>query len=44
MLLANPTKAKTELGWIPRVSFTELVERMVDHDLEQAAREKRAMG
>ena len=44
MLLANPTKARTKLGWIPCVRFTELVERMVDHDLEQAAREKRAMG
>ncbi|MEZ4441074.1 MAG: GDP-mannose 4,6-dehydratase [Polyangiaceae bacterium] len=44
LLLADPTKAKEKLGWKPQVSFLELVERMVDHDLEQAAREKRANG
>ena len=44
LLLADPTKAKTVLGWKPKVSFVELVERMVDHDLELAARELRARG
>lgn len=44
LLLADPTKAKKQLGWQPKVSFTELVERMVDHDVELAAREKRAQG
>jgi GDPmannose 4,6-dehydratase len=32
-LLADPTLAKRELGWKPRVSFQELVHMMVDADL-----------
>lgn len=44
LLLADPTKAKTELGWAATTSFQQLVEEMVDHDIEMAAREKRAMG
>jgi GDPmannose 4,6-dehydratase len=44
LLLADPTKAKTKLGWTPKVSFRELVARMVDADVELAAREKRARG
>jgi GDPmannose 4,6-dehydratase len=44
LLLADPTKAKTALGWQPKVGFPELVQRMVDSDLELAAREKRSRG
>jgi len=44
LLLADPTKAREKLGWKPKVSFDELVERMVDSDMELAAREKRAQG
>src|SRR5262249_28052920 len=33
LLLADPTKAKTQLGWEPEVSFPELVKMMVNHDL-----------
>ncbi|NUO53018.1 MAG: GDP-mannose 4,6-dehydratase [Polyangiaceae bacterium] len=44
LLLADPTKAKTELGWQPKIGFDELVKRMVESDLELAAREKRARG
>ena len=33
-LLADPTKIRTELGWQPKVSFTELVQMMVQHDLD----------
>jgi GDPmannose 4,6-dehydratase len=44
LLLADPSKAKRELGWEPKIGFKSLVERMVDHDLELAAREKRAEG
>ena len=33
-LLANPTKANTELGWEPIVQFEELVRIMVDHDIK----------
>lgn len=39
-LHGDPTKAKKELGWEPKVSFTELVNRMVDHDLELAKQER----
>ena len=44
LLLADPTKAKQALGWTPKVSFPALVARMVDADIELAAREKRARG
>jgi GDPmannose 4,6-dehydratase len=38
-LLGDASKARQRLGWRPRVSFSELVARMVDHDLELARRE-----
>jgi GDPmannose 4,6-dehydratase len=41
-LRADASKARRELGWVPKISFAALVTRMVDHDLELAAREKRA--
>jgi GDPmannose 4,6-dehydratase len=43
-LLADASKARTKLGWQPKVGFRELVKMMVDADLELAAREKRANG
>ena len=33
-LLADPTKAREELGWHARTSFPELVQIMVEADLE----------
>ena len=39
-LLGDPTKAKTLLGWEPKVSFKELVELMVESDLNLANQEK----
>jgi GDPmannose 4,6-dehydratase len=44
LLLGDPTKAKTKLGWEPKVTFEALVNMMVDADLELAEREKRAHG
>ncbi|MCZ6917625.1 MAG: GDP-mannose 4,6-dehydratase [Gemmatimonadetes bacterium] len=35
VLLANPAKAKEELGWEPTVSFEELIRMMVDSDLKR---------
>jgi GDPmannose 4,6-dehydratase len=35
LLLADPRKAKEELGWSPTVSFEGLVHMMVDADLER---------
>jgi GDPmannose 4,6-dehydratase len=34
-LLADPSKARRELGWSPTVGFAELVAMMVDADLER---------
>jgi GDPmannose 4,6-dehydratase len=34
LLLADPSKAKRELGWEPEMSFADLVTHMVDSDLE----------
>jgi GDPmannose 4,6-dehydratase len=44
LLLGDASKAKTVLGWEPKVSFEALVKMMVESDLELAAREKRARG
>ena len=35
LLLADPSKARRELGWNPKVGFAELVAMMVDADLER---------
>ncbi len=40
-LIGDASKARTKLGWTPRVPFSELVNLMVDADLERAAREAR---
>ncbi|HEX8336697.1 MAG TPA: GDP-mannose 4,6-dehydratase [Pyrinomonadaceae bacterium] len=42
LLLGDPTKARTILGWEPRVGFKELVKIMVDSDMKLAEREQRA--
>ena len=34
LLLSDPSKAKNELKWTPKVKFHELVRIMVDADLE----------
>jgi len=34
-LLGDARKAQTELGWQPSVSFPELVQMMVEHDLQE---------
>jgi GDPmannose 4,6-dehydratase len=39
-LLGDPAKAKTELGWEPHISFSELVQEMVQKDREIAQRDK----
>jgi GDPmannose 4,6-dehydratase len=35
LLVADPSRAKNELGWEPKVRFKELVHMMVDADLER---------
>lgn len=38
-LLGDPTKAKQKLGWVPHISFDELVSEMVREDLKRAERD-----
>jgi len=42
-LFGDAGKARTKLGWKPRVDFQSLVRMMVDHDVGLAAAEARAM-
>jgi len=44
LLLGDPSKAKRNLGWEPKVGFDALVEVMTDADLASAERERRANG
>lgn len=39
VLLGNPDKAENKLGWKREIPFTELVTRMVDHDMELVSKE-----
>ncbi len=43
LLVGDCTKAETELGWVKRTSFTELVEMMVDADIELLEGKLRAL-
>lgn len=39
-LCGDSSKARTRLGWKPKVSFEQLVSMMIDHDLELARQER----
>jgi len=39
LLVGDPSKARSALRWEPRVTFGDLVRRMVEHDLALGARE-----
>ena len=39
LLIGNPAKADSTLGWVREISFSELVERMVKNDLELVEKE-----
>jgi GDPmannose 4,6-dehydratase len=43
-LIADPTKARQELGWQPRTSFRELVEIMVDAEVDRLRETKPPKG
>ncbi|EIC22559.1 GDP-mannose 4,6-dehydratase [Thiorhodovibrio frisius] len=38
-LLGDPSRARVELGWSPRIAFDELVEEMMREDLKEAERD-----
>ena len=40
VLLADPSRARKDLGWTPKVAFRELVAMMVDADLERLRERK----
>ena len=40
LLLADPSKARRDLDWTPKVGFVELVAMMVDADLERLSARK----
>jgi GDPmannose 4,6-dehydratase len=44
LLLGDANKAKTKLGWKPKVTFEELVKMMAEADMLLAEREQRADG
>jgi GDPmannose 4,6-dehydratase len=39
-LLGDPSKAKAKLGWVPKITFDELVSEMVREDLKSAERDE----
>lgn len=43
LLLGDPTKAHTKLGWRHRVSFDELVKEMVESDLVEVVEERKRL-
>jgi len=43
LLVGDPAKAREELGWVPEVSFRELVHMMVDADLARLQEPQRAV-
>ena len=44
LLIADASKARTTLGWKPKVSFKRLVGMMVESDIDLVAREMKAKG
>lgn len=38
-LLGDPTKAKEKLGWVPKITFEEMVHEMMESDLNMAERD-----
>ena len=39
LLMGDPKLAKKELGWSPKTSFKELVQKMVNHDIEEEGKQ-----
>jgi GDPmannose 4,6-dehydratase len=41
LLIGDPAKARTALGWTPETSFEDMVREMMEHDLADARRDAR---
>jgi GDPmannose 4,6-dehydratase len=41
-LIGDPSKARSRLGWVPQMSFEELVATMVEADLDRLSVRLRA--
>ena len=39
VLLGNPAKAETKLGWVREIPFADLVKRMIDNDMALVEKE-----
>jgi GDPmannose 4,6-dehydratase len=39
-LLGDPTKARQNLGWTPKITFNTLVKEMTQHDLAHAQKDQ----
>ena len=44
LLIGDPTKAREQLGWAPRITFAELVTEMMQSDLALARRDALIVG
>jgi len=44
LLIGDPSKARTTLGWTPQVAFTDLVHGMVDNDITEQRALSRSTG
>jgi GDPmannose 4,6-dehydratase len=40
LLISDPAKARTVLGWSPKVDFDNLVRMMVDADIERLSQKQ----
>ncbi len=38
-LLGDASKARKKLGWVPKITFEEMIEEMVNYDLEESKKE-----
>ncbi len=39
-LLGDPSNAKAKLGWEPRITLDEMIDEMIDHDLQDARKQR----
>ena len=39
-LLGDPGKAKARLGWEPKITVHQMIDEMIDHDLNEARKQR----